>query len=168
MQKIAAVRSTSSRGNGCLMQFEGRTYLSNYDGSQDEGEERNDAVLEAFFSPYVGDDDSQWATQEIRLIAINEGRLIDFLTSRESQFSRLHKVIDRGLKTGQPDSGVALVNLNLRSVVADVPEKKGSILKRQIQRLTAPSFGRTVKTVKLPTVVTPYITLKPFKTPLQG
>ncbi|MEM8502399.1 MAG: protein kinase [Cyanobacteria bacterium P01_D01_bin.1] len=129
-----------SRGNGCLMKFEGRTYLSNYDGSQDEGEDSNDAVLEAFFAPYAGADNSQWAIPEIRLIAINEGRLIDFLTSREAQFSHLHKVIDRGLKTGQPDSGVALVNLNLRSVVADVPEKEGSILERQIQRLTAPKF----------------------------
>lgn len=147
-----------SLGNGCRMQFEGRTYLSNYDGSQDEGEETNDTVLEAFFAPYSGENDSQWATQEIRLIAINEGRLTDFLTSRESQFSYLHEVIDQGLKTGQPDSGVALVNLNLRSVVADVVidapeddelEQKGSILERQIQRLTTPKYWDVCKNCEI-------------------
>ncbi|MEO0769542.1 MAG: protein kinase, partial [Cyanobacteria bacterium J06649_4] len=129
-----------SRGNGCRMQFDGRTYLSNYDGSQDEGEETNDDVLDAFFAPYRGTDDSTWTQTEIRLIAINEGRLIDFLTSRESDFAYLHQVIDKGLKTGEPEAGVALVNLNLRSVVADKPNREGSILERQLQRLTQPKY----------------------------
>jgi serine/threonine protein kinase len=138
-----------SRGNGCRMQFDGRTYLSNYDGSQDEGDETNDAVLESFFAPYAGADSSQWQLAEIRLIAINEGRLIDFLTSRESEFAYLHQVIDRGLKTGQPEAGVALVNLNLRSVVADGLDEKGSILERQIQRLTDPKFWEACKTCEI-------------------
>ena len=156
----------NSRGNGCRMQFEGRTYLSNYDGSQDEGDLTNDTVLETFFAPYAGTDSSQWTADEIRLIAINEGRLIDFLTSRATEFSYLREVIDNGLKTGQPESGIALVNLNLRSVVAGAQQvdeataiteeqtDQGisvgtSILERQLQRLTDPKYWQACETCKI-------------------
>ena len=40
--------------NGAVFQLKGHTYLSNYDGSQDEGDGRNDAVLQKFFAPFRG------------------------------------------------------------------------------------------------------------------
>jgi hypothetical protein len=44
--------------NGAVFQLKGHTYQSNYDGSQDEGDERNDAVLQKFFAPFAGKDAS--------------------------------------------------------------------------------------------------------------
>ena len=42
--------------NGCRFSLNGRTYLSNYDGSQDEGDRQSDDVLRDFFAPYEGTD----------------------------------------------------------------------------------------------------------------
>ncbi|MEM1278495.1 MAG: protein kinase [Cyanobacteria bacterium P01_H01_bin.152] len=137
------------RHNGCRMEFDGRTYLSNYDGSQDEGEQTNDAVLDAFFAPFAGAAASQWHPAEVRLIAINEGRLIDFLASRGETFSQLKEVVSGGLQTGLPEAGVAILNLNLRSVVAEVPDRDGSILERQLRKLTHPTFWEACKTCEI-------------------
>ncbi|MEP1076082.1 protein kinase [Leptolyngbya sp. PL-A3] len=104
--------------NGATFQLNGRNFVTNYDGSQDEGDRVNDAVLSDFFSPFQGNE-TTWATDQTRLIAINEGRLIDFLTDHETQFSRLMSIVRGGLQGGDPVNGVAVVNLNLRSVVAD-------------------------------------------------
>src|SRR6185436_17734283 len=66
--------------NGARFELRGRMFLSNYDGSQDEGDQKNDDVLRAFLAPFRGSDATCWSTtNETRLIAINEGRLVDFL-----------------------------------------------------------------------------------------
>jgi len=55
-------------------------FLSNYDGQQDEGDQKNDDVLRAFLAPFKGADSTGWATsKETRLIAIKRSRLVDFL-----------------------------------------------------------------------------------------
>jgi hypothetical protein len=113
----------------------GRRYWINYDGSQDEGAKDNRAVLMEFFGPFSGRDVSHWRPEETRLIAINEGRLVDFLATNESDFPALAALARRGFASGQAESGVALVNLNLRSVVADA--EGGSILERALQRMSA-------------------------------
>ena len=63
--------------------------MSNYDGSQDEGDRQNDDVLREFFAPFAGSDPTAWPKNEVRLIAINEGRLVDFLTSEGRGFEAL-------------------------------------------------------------------------------
>jgi serine/threonine protein kinase len=76
--------------NGARIELRGRTFLSNYDGSQDEGDQKNDDVLRAFLAPFKGDDSKGWAaSKETRLIAINEGRLVDFLEANRSDFPAL-------------------------------------------------------------------------------
>ena len=126
--------------NGCSFALRGRTYLSNYDGSQDEGEQNSDDVLRAFFAPFEGEDPSTWPSDEVRLIAINEGRLVDFLASEETRFPLLGEIVRRGLVTGSPEQGVAVVNLNLRSVVTDPQGFDGSILERLVRRMTHEKF----------------------------
>ena len=42
--------------NGSTWTWEGRTYEINYDGSQDEEDRSNDAVLDAFLKPFEGED----------------------------------------------------------------------------------------------------------------
>lgn len=123
--------------NGSAMQLGQRRYLINYDGSQDEGSKGNDDVLREFMGPFSGVSAATWAPGEVRLIAINEGRLVDFLASYEAEFPALKQLVQTGLATGDASGGVAVVNLNLRSVVA--PSDKGSILERTIKRMTDPA-----------------------------
>ncbi|WP_303785789.1 serine/threonine protein kinase [Azovibrio restrictus] len=131
-----ALGATVDRGlpNGSRFELAGRRYLINYDGSQDEGDRENEEVLRQFFSPFSGESDTTWPVDETRLIAINEGRLIDFFSTHDA-FPLLAKVAREGLMTGAPTAGVALVNLNLRSVVAE--DSQGSILERLVWRMTA-------------------------------
>jgi serine/threonine protein kinase len=88
--------------NGAVFQLKGHTYQSNYDGSQDEGDERNDAVLQKFFGPFAGKDNSGWPENQTRLIAINEGRLVDFFLEHEEEFPLLAKQIQQGLAGAVP------------------------------------------------------------------
>lgn len=127
--------------NGARFELHGRTFLSNYDGSQDEGDQKNEDVLRTFFAPFQGKDPAAWtATKETRLIAINEGRLVDFLEANRADFEALAALVKEGLLTGEPTQGVAVVNLNLRSVVADPQGFDNSILERLLNRMTHKKF----------------------------
>jgi len=127
--------------NGARFVLRGRTFLSNYDGSQDEGEQNNDDVLRAFLAPFKGKGSSGWgSSKETRLIAINEGRLIDFLEANRTDFGALAALVEAGLRTGEPADGVAVVNLNLRSVIVDAPGFESSILERLLNRMTHEKF----------------------------
>lgn len=64
--------------NGAKIVINGITYQTNYDGSQDEANLKNSEVLQKFFQPFEGLNNFNDA-QEGRIIAINEGRLMDFL-----------------------------------------------------------------------------------------
>lgn len=139
LEKVVEARGGTvdrSLSNGSRIELENRCYLINYDGSQDEGQKDNDQVLVDFLSPFSGGDAAHWRKGETRLIAINEGRLVDFLAAYERDFTALAAHVRRGFATGQAESGVVVVNLNLRSVVADT--ESGSILERTLQRITAP------------------------------
>ncbi len=124
-------------GNGSTFEIDGHRFVSNYDGSQDEGDKDNDSVLVEFFAPYKGGDDSQWPQRETRLVAINEGRLVDFLATHRSDFPILEPLIEQGLLDGQVQSQVAVINLNLRDVLASTEEHPKSIFERLIARMVA-------------------------------
>jgi serine/threonine protein kinase len=126
--------------NGSVFQLKGHTFQSNYDGSQDEGDERNDAVLQKYFAPFVGKDASVWPENQTRLIAINEGRMVDFFLEHEEEFPLLAMQIQRGLAGATPEGGIALINLNLRSVIAEPEEGQPSILERLIARMTQQEY----------------------------
>jgi serine/threonine protein kinase len=138
-KKLGAVFAACATGNGSQFTYNGRAFFSNYDGSQDEGAKINDDVLLQFFGPFEGDGPSKWPATETRLIAINEGRLIDFLEQYGSRFGFLRGLVANGFRSGQPENGIAVVNLNLRSVVAgekDTPP----ILERLLKRLVDQRF----------------------------
>jgi serine/threonine protein kinase len=141
--------SAQSLLNGRRFATAQRTFLTNYDGSQDEEGRGNDAVLREFFSPFRGTDPAAWPDTETRLIAINEGRLVDFLQTERAQFPALLELVEEGLRTGTDAHGVAVVNLNLRSVVAGGPEHDDSILERQTRLLTHPKFWLACQTCNL-------------------
>lgn len=137
-KEVEARGGTANRAlvNGSELMLAGKRYLINYDGSQDEGNKDNNQVLLDFLSPFVGGDVSAWKPKETRLIAINEGRLVDFLATHESDFPALTTLVRRAFATGDSESGVAVVNLNLRSVVAQADG--GSILERTLQSIVQP------------------------------
>lgn len=137
-QKHGAIIELNPQGNGCHFDINGHHYISNYDGSQDEGERDNNQVLQSFFAPYQGDDQSKWPHHETRLIAINEGRLVDFLTTYDQDFSALKRLVEASLKDGSVQADVAVVNLNMRNILASNDEQPQSIFERLIARMVAP------------------------------
>ena len=146
IQQIESATEVAStlerRPNGSTFSWAGRRFITNHDGSQDEEDVTNDEVLRAFFAPFEGDDSHGWPQDETRIIAINEGRLVDFLTEHESRYGRLRTIVLAGLAGGAPEGGVAAVNLNLRSVVASPPASIGpdSVFDRLLRRLTTERY----------------------------
>lgn len=126
--------------NGAVFQLKGHIYQSNYDGSQDEGDEPNDSVLQKFFGPFAGINSPDWPENQTRIIAINEGRLVDFFLQHKDHFPLLSEQIQRGLAGRGPENGVAIVNLNLRSVVAEPKDGQPSILERMIIQMTRKEY----------------------------
>ncbi|ATQ74196.1 protein kinase [Massilia violaceinigra] len=137
-KEVEARGGSANRGlpNGSELLLAGRRYLINYDGSQDEGNKDNNQVLLDFLAPFKGNDATLWKPAETRLIAINEGRLVDFLATHEIGFPALTALVRRAFSSGEAESGVAVVNLNRRSVVADA--EGGSILERTLQSMVQP------------------------------
>jgi hypothetical protein len=106
------------RPNGSAFVFNGRHFLTNYDGSQDEENKPNEQVLQDFLNAFEGPNATGWRADETRIIAINEGRLVDFLTEHRDRFAHLRRLVMAGLRGARPSDGVVIVNLNLRAVVA--------------------------------------------------
>lgn len=154
--------------NGTIFQLKGYTYQSNYDGSQDEADERNDMVLQRFFGPFAGNSTLNWPGKEIRLIAINEGRLVDFFLEHEDQFPLLAQQIQRGLRGGQPENGVAIINLNLRSVIAEPEEDHGSILEQLLNRMTQPIYWSACEKCDIKGKCYAHHNAKTFQDPVAG
>jgi serine/threonine protein kinase len=122
--------------NGARFKIKGTVYESNYDGSQDEDQKANNNVLEEFFKGFENISNYNEAT-EGRIIAINEGRLVEFLKTT-SKHEKLHDTIeDYFYNEGHKDlpEGLMIINLNLRSIVAS-ETNTSSLFRQQIQALT--------------------------------
>lgn len=122
--------------NGARFQIKGTTYESNYDGSQDQEDNANNEVLEEFFKPFENIKDYSRSPQG-RIIAINEGRLVDFLMT-STKHQNLYNLIDQYFYNEghfKLPEGIMIINLNLRSVVANSDED-GSLFRKQIKKLT--------------------------------
>lgn len=154
--------------NGSVFQLKGHTYQSNYDGSQDEGGERNDVVLQKFFAPFAGKTTSDWPENQTRLIAINEGRLVDFFLEHEKEFPLLAKHIQQGLTGAAGEDGIAVINLNMRSVVAEPEEGKPSILERLIVRMTQQEYWQACEKCDLKSKCYAYHNARTFQDPVAG
>ncbi len=154
--------------NGAVFQLGGHTYQSNYDGSQDEGDERNDVVLQKFFAPFAGKDASGWPENQTRLIAINEGRLVDFFLEHEEELPLLSRQIQQGLAGAAPERGVAVINLNLRSVVAELEGGQSSILERSISRMSQREYWQACEKCDLKGKCYAYHNARTFQDPVAG
>jgi serine/threonine protein kinase len=134
-----ASRQVRPGGNGSVIEHQGRRFETNWDGSQDEGRADNDAVLESFFSPFVGEDPSP-AESETRLIAINEGRLLDFISheDRRGTFPTLCRAFQQVLEGREHDAGdwLVVVNLNLRALTLSGDQDGSDIVSATLDRLS--------------------------------
>jgi serine/threonine protein kinase len=130
-----------AHGNGSRFRHNGLDFVTNYDGSQDEGENVNDNVLHDFFKAFAGDN-APGSETGAHLIAINEGRLRDFLDEDASyktfKWLRQHVLnfFDNPSGRELPDN-LLIVNLNWRSVVAGGAD---SIFTRQLKVFAHDSF----------------------------
>jgi hypothetical protein len=135
--------------NGARFKIGTTQYESNYDGSQDEEENVNNEVLEKFFEPFEGLTNYDQA-KEGRIIAINEGRLVEFFeTSKKHKklADEIDKYFDKqGHYTLPP--GLMIINLNLRSVVAENGED-GSLFRQQIKQLTKKELWKSCDSCEL-------------------
>jgi serine/threonine protein kinase len=139
VERVAKARGAhvTPEPGGSRIEYAGLSIRTLYDGSQDEGERTSDEVLHTFFAPFVaeGIDDGV-----VRMAAINEGRLRDFVLAFRDEFPRLvdllEQVDDPAHAAGATD--LVVVNLNLRSVTAG---GDNSIFTRQIRAIVdEPSF----------------------------
>ena len=149
--------------NSSIFMYRGVCFVTNYDGSQDEGTERaNDQVLTEFFAPFAESNKETGffgrnpVSEHVRLIAINEGRLIDFFdrSVRQPQFQRLGKIIDRffdpDAERKEVPDWVQIVDLNQRSIVARDPDMGDtSIFERQLEAFLNPEFWVVCQTCAL-------------------
>lgn len=129
-------RQAFTNKNGSTFQLNGLQFQSNYDGSQDEEERANNDVLNEFFAPFFGLEDYTQAS-EGRIIAINEGRLMDFLNTQRELRALNNNIEDFFYNEGHTEllPGLMVINLNLRSVTAG-DRQNPSLLSQQMKKLT--------------------------------
>jgi hypothetical protein len=103
----------SRTDNGCTFTLNDIPYETLYDGSQDFEGATNDSVLATFFKDFEGN--SPPTDHFTKIIAINEGKLRDFLLGK-SQYKWLSEQVRRHLASegSNADDPLIFVNLNSR------------------------------------------------------
>lgn len=107
---------THKTDNGCKFQYNNFEFETLYDGSQDFEGKSNDQLLKEFFKPFEGNTETN--AKIVKIIAINEGKLRDFLLSNKA-YNWLGKQVHHYLEYDKyelPDS-LAFINLNNRAIV---------------------------------------------------
>lgn len=106
----------STSDNGCKFNYNGFDFETLYDGSQDFEGVSNDQLLKEFFKPFEGNAEPK--ANIVKIIAINEGKLRDFLLGRKD-YNWLGKQVHHYLEYDSyklPNS-LSFINLNNRAVV---------------------------------------------------
>lgn len=144
IEKIATDQNASvskRTANGCTFLLSGVTYQTLYDGSQDFEGATNDAVLSGFFHEMEGDRTPEGTFTKV--IAINEGKLRDFILNKP-QYRWLGKQVQHYLNDTDfsPHGSLVFVNLNLRSVVDNAGDGT-SIFDLLLDKFLEPYFWET-------------------------
>ncbi len=147
VEKTAAdrrARFTKRTDNGCTFSLNGITYQTLYDGSQDVEGTTNDSVLAGFLHDLEGDKAPEGDFTKV--IAINEGKLRDFILNK-SQYRWLGKQVHHYLSYAgfKPHDSLVFVNLNLRSVV-DNADDGTCIFDRLVDKFLEPEFWKSCMT----------------------
>ncbi|RCK72644.1 MAG: putative protein kinase [Ignavibacteriae bacterium] len=107
---------SSQTDNGCRFKLNGFEFETLYDGSQDFEGTSNESLLQAFFKPFEGNKEPD--AQIVKIIAINEGKLRDFILNKKA-YTWLGKHVHHYLEFDNYNlpSILAFINLNNRAVV---------------------------------------------------
>jgi len=124
---------TSQSDNGTSFTTAAVSFQTLYDGSQDFEGTKNDDVLAKFFGEFEGDHAP--TGNFTKIIAINEGKLRDFILGK-TEYKWLGKQVHHYLNSDGfvPHESLIFVNLNSRSVV-DTGDSVSSILDKLLDRL---------------------------------
>ncbi len=139
VEQIATERGAvvlDSSPNGRHLTLGEREIVTLYDGSQDEQDRTSDELLLDFLHPF----ESGSISNSVRLAAVNEGRLRDFLYVHKEQYgdfaTNLLASLDESGHNLLPPQ-IAVINLNLRSVTAG---GSNSIFTRQLRHIVQAPF----------------------------
>ena len=102
--------------NGCEFFYNGFEFETLYDGSQDFEGKSNDLLLKDFFKVFEGEQEP--SANIVKIIAINEGKLRDFILFKK-EYKWLGKHVHHYLEMDNyvvPNS-LAFINLNNRAIV---------------------------------------------------
>lgn len=123
--------------NGSRLRHGGLEIVTLYDGSQDDADRRSDDVLYDFLEPFA---DGKETSRTVRLAAINEGRLRDFLLTFREFFpgfaTEVIAVLDDPNRLSAIE-GLVIVNLNTRSATSGGTD---SIFSRQLRKIVRGPF----------------------------
>lgn len=123
---------------GSKFTLDGRCYQTLYDGSIELDNKSNHEMLTDFFESLKGDSDPQ--SEGCLIVAMNEGKLTDFFT-KSTDFKWLGAAILDHLITEVPlPESIAIVNLNLRSVVDAHYDQTSVLLDSILDRFVANEF----------------------------
>ncbi len=123
---------------GSSFSLNARPFKTLYDGSVEFGGIPNLQMLSTFFADFQGD--TAPATDTCLVVAMNEGKLLDFL-SHTTKFGWLSKTLLAHLHHNTPlPEDIVLVNLNLRSVVDASRGKTDSLFDQILDRYVADEF----------------------------
>jgi len=123
---------------GTSFELDGWQFRTLYDGSVDSGAMSNRDMLADFFRDLSGDQPP--AGDICLIVAMNEGKLREFL-SHTTQFPWLSRTVLDHVQKGSPlPPDVVVVNLNLRSVVDASPADTDCLLDQVLDRYVADEF----------------------------
>lgn len=102
--------------NGCKFEYNSFKFETLYDGSQDFEGKSNDELLSSFFKPFEGFAENQ--SNIVKIIAINEGKLRDFLLGKK-EYNWLGKQVHHYLEYENYNlpKSLSFINLNNRAIV---------------------------------------------------
>ena len=124
-------------GNGATIELDGSASRPTGTDRRTRATTSNDDVLEEFFAPYAGDD-PQPRAHETRLIAINEGRLLDFIADEErrGRYRALSARARAGARrrSSSGEDWLLVVNLNLRALTLAGEPPRSDIVGATLER----------------------------------
>jgi len=121
--------------SGWCMRLGNRTFVGLYDASKSNGGRSADSLLDEVLRPLAGDGSSDESYTVV--IAVNDGRLIDFFERKNARYPWLWDSLRAQLfEAGGRDSAVTVVDLKRRALVGYEPEQV-SIFSRVLDEFLA-------------------------------
>lgn len=139
--------------SGSRFHYKARTHTTLYDGSQDFEATSSNEILREFFHEFEGEQVAA-AVSLVKVIAVNAGRLVHYLTQEESRYAWLAQEVSKQLAGEPPTGPVLVINLNARSLVDGeilnyTPGNTKSVFDRLLDKLLDTHFWQPCLTCEV-------------------